>query len=132
MPRTSQPIKLREGLIWVTVLARTDRGTFRRFEFVLDPGSSQTIFSRWAAKAIGFPESKKTGDTGFDSVTGHVPAYTFDLPGIIALGRELKNYEVAAKTFPPRLNVDGVLGLDFFKHTDLSLRLRSAEVVLEW
>lgn len=132
MPRTSQPIKLREGLIWVTVLARTDRGTFRRFEFVLDPGSSQTIFSRWAAKVIGFPESKKTGDTGFDSVTGHVPAYTFDAPALIALGRELNSYPVAAKTFPPKLRVDGVLGLDFFAGADLLINLRTGVLELEW
>lgn len=132
MPRTRQPIELREGLIWVTVLVRTDRSTFRRFESVLDPGSSQTIFSRWAARAIGFPESKKTGDTGFDSITGHVPAYTFDAPTVIAMGRELNNYSVAAKTFPPKLRVDGVLGLDFFTGTDLSIKLRTGELVLEW
>jgi hypothetical protein len=132
MPRTSQPIRLREGLIWVGVLAQSRRRFFRRCLFVLDPGSSQTILHRKTAEALGYPESAKTGDATFDTVTGPVPAYKFTLPSIIALGRELKDCEVAAKAFPRRLQVDGVLGLDFFMGTDLSIRLRTGIVELEW
>lgn len=132
MPRSSQPIKLHEGLVWVTVLVQTARRTLRAFAFVLDPGSSQTILNRRTTELIGFPESSRVGDATFDSLTGPVPAYTFNLPRIISMGRELKDYRVAAKAFPPRLQVDGVLGLDFFMGTDLCLRFRTGEVVLEW
>lgn len=132
MPRATEPIRLHEGLVWVRVLVQSSRRTYRAFAFILDPGSSQTILHRRTAERIGFPESAKTGDATFDAVTGPVPAYTFELPSIIVLGRELENLEVAAKTFPPRLDVDGVLGLDFFMNTDLHLLLRTGELVLEW
>jgi hypothetical protein len=132
MPRTSESIRLHEGLVWLRVLVQTARKTYRSFAFVLDPGSSQTILNRHTAEAIGFPESAKTGDATFDSVSGPVPAYTLTLPAIIALGRQLDNYEVAAKSFPSQLHVDGVLGLDFFVGTDLLLAFRTGKVELEW
>ncbi len=132
MPRTSQAIELHEGLIWVLTLVQNKRRAYRRFRFVLDPGSAQTILHQRTAVSIGFPKSAKTGDATFDTVTGPVPAYTFELPSIIAMGRELKDYEVAAKTFPPRLHIDGILGLDFFRDTDLSICFRTGELKLEW
>lgn len=116
----------------MVLLRSAERRVYRRYRFVLDPGSSQTILNRKMAEWLGYPEDVKTGDAEFDTVTGPVPAYTFILPSMIAMSRELQNYEVAAHTFPPKLQIDGVLGLDFFTGTDLSIKLRTGVLELEW
>lgn len=91
-----------------------------------------TILDRRTAEIIGFPESMKSDDARFDSVTGEHAAYLVRLPRIIAIGREATDYVVAAKSFPPRLQVDGVLGLDFFAGCDLTVGLRTGQIAVEW
>lgn len=130
MPRTSQTLRLREGLPWVGVLIRSRRGSFRSFDFVLDTGTTHTVLHERTALALGYTE--RLGTAHFDSPSGPIDGDTTRLPSFISLGREVRDVLVGLEDFKTRFDVPGILGLDFFKGTDLSIRFRTGEVVLEW
>jgi hypothetical protein len=48
-----------------------------------------------------------------------------------ALGREQTNFPIVCHTLPPSATVDGVLGLDFFRGTRLTLDFRKGLVSVE-
>ena len=64
----------------------------------------------------------------FETAKGAVSAYIFQIPTLTALGRTLTNVEVSSYDFIGNdvlFDVDGVLGLDFFKETELTINFKT-------
>jgi len=132
MPRVTRPLKLREGLPWGGVLIRSKRGFHKWFEFVLDTGTAHTVLHARTARALGLTEADRLGEAHFDSIGHSEPGDTVRLPSFVAFGRDLQDYLVGVVPFQSRIDVPGILGLDFFEQTDLLLSFRRGEAVLEW
>jgi hypothetical protein len=52
------------------------------------------------------------------------------LDKIAALGQERTDFPVLGHTLPPSADIDGVLGLDFFRGQNLTLDFRTGQVTL--
>lgn len=132
MPKASRTLKLRDGLPWVGVLARSPRGKHKYFSFVLDTGTAHTVLHAKTARALGFLPEDNLGEADFDSIGHSEPGDTVRLSSLIVFGRDVTNYLVGVVEFQSRIDVPGILGLDFFLDTDLLLAFRREEASLEW
>lgn len=132
MPKASRTLKLRDGLAWVGILARSRRGPLKYFSFVLDTGTAHTVLHATTARSLGITGEDKLGTADFDAIGHSEPGHTVRLSSFISCGREVNNYLVGVVEFQSRIDVPGILGLDFFLETDLLLAFRRGEVVLDW
>jgi hypothetical protein len=66
-------------------------------------------------------------------------AYTYDgaaelpvlqVPRLRVFGQEVHDLEVACGELPPKLGLDGVLGLNFLRHFDLRINFREGYIEL--
>jgi len=132
MRSARQPLDRHDGLIWVPVLLEGENGLRWAAEFVLDTGTSNTVLSVQLAEFLGLSESKRLGRAIFDTPDGPVEGYTVRIPGVSFLGREVRDCLVGCKMFYSRLDVQGILGVDFFEETDLLLSFRRSSLHLAW
>ena len=54
------------------------------------------------------------------------------LSRIRGLGQERVDFPVLGHTLPPSADVDGLIGLDFFRHQTLSIDFRTGQITLDW
>lgn len=69
----------------------------------------------------------------FETAKGSINAYVFQIPKLTALGKTVHDVEVSSYDFVGNnviFDIDGVLGLDFFKETELTIDFRESEIRL--
>ena len=125
-----QPLERAHGLLWVDAVLADRFGTSWPAKLVLDTGTSNTILSTGMARFLGYPKSRKLGTATIETPFGSVDGYTFRLPSITVMKREVRGYLVAAEDFKSKTRLAGILGLDFFEGTDLLLSFRKNLVYL--
>ena len=116
----SQPVII----VPVTVEAN---GKSSDFEFVVGTGSADILISENAMKAMGY--------TPADSIE-EVPmrngiAYRYIINSITALGITRRNIKVLSYKMPSGSGANGLLGLDFFENTRLTINLKKGEIMVE-
>ena len=97
---------------------------------VLDTGATRTTIKRSVLIHLGFDPERD----GYPSkvITGsQVEAVqVVTLTRLFALGQNRVGFAVAAHSIPPEANIDGLLGLDFFRGHVLTLDFRAGSIAL--
>ena len=82
----------------------------------VDSGSQMTLIPMEVAYGIGLDPAVSSKKMKIVTVDGISYAPIVLVPGIQALGIEVRNLEVACHHLPSESTVDGLLGLDFLIH----------------
>lgn len=96
----------------------------------LDTGATSTTINAGLLIAVGYDPS--LAPERVEMTTGSAVEYArrLSVKKLRALGQERVDFPVIAFTLPPTANVDGLLGLDFFRGQELNLNFRTGVVGL--
>jgi len=96
----------------------------------LDTGATVTLVNAGMLVAVGYDPALAPERVQVTTGSGveFVPRVTLDK--IAALGQQPAHFPVLGHTLPPSAGVDGLLGLDFFRHLTLTLDFRTGEASL--
>lgn len=117
--------------IWVDSMLQGPGGLKRRLILVLDPGTPETIVDWDLAAQIGLDRSQGIGPARYHGMEGDQDGYYVLAPDVEILGRRMKGFKIACCPFNKKLQTDGLLGLDFFRGTVLTLDFKVGRVELE-
>ncbi|MBI3890485.1 MAG: retropepsin-like domain-containing protein [Candidatus Wallbacteria bacterium] len=121
-----------DGFVHVQAAVEGPLRELKNARLLLDTGTRNTILDIETAEEAGYPASCGLGVARFRSIAGEEVGYTVRLPSLTALGRKVDDYLVACTDLKGELNIDGILGLDFFQNADLTVGLRSQHLELAW
>ena len=109
-----------EGLI--ICHARISRGSlFTYVPLILDTGATTTIISLKAARRIGLLADLSPYKTILTTSWNKEACSDAILPGLSCLGMTRRNLRVICHDIPPGSRAEGLLGLNFFKNTNLNI-----------
>jgi hypothetical protein len=96
----------------------------------LDTGAMTTLINFDPLVMVGYDPaiSRKRVELTTGSGIEFAPMLTVDR--INALDQERMDYPIVCHTLPPSANIDGLLGLDFFRGQSLLIDFRSGEITL--
>jgi len=100
------------------------------FHFAIDTGASVSLIDLDVLNAIGFNKSNCVNTIKTMTASQQETAYEFEIPNIKAIGLIRRNFKVISRKLPIGLGIDGLLGLNFFKHKELTIDFRKSEVRL--
>jgi predicted aspartyl protease len=83
-------------------------------DFILDTGAAHTIIDHSLVSALGYSASDATGHSKVRSVVGEERGYRVRIARIDALGKMIKNFEVACHDLLEQ-DVQGLLGMTFLE-----------------
>ena len=92
---------------------------------VLDTGSTHTMVNRESLELVGVNVDVDAPVRGIITGSGRVSAPTVVVPFIEIAGLKQFNFPIVAFDFPRGAGISGVLGLDFFRGTKLTLDFNS-------
>ena len=99
----------------------------------LDTGASHTVIDLTKLLIAGYKISDSLRTEIFETAKGAVEAFVFKVDKFYALGTTVKNIEICSYDFLGNnvlSEIDGVLGLDFFRNTDLRINFKKSEIFL--
>lgn len=114
----------------IRVDAQADRSDIT---LALDTGATHTVIDLTMMLLNGYDLDKVVRTVEFETAKGPIKAHIFRIVSLTALGRTIKNVEVSSYDFFGNnllLDIDGVLGLDFFKDTELTINFKEATITL--
>jgi hypothetical protein len=123
------PFSLDDGLIVVEVEV-VGPATVAILRLALDTGATTTLINVAHLVALGYDPA--LAPTRVQITTGSGVEFVPRLPltKIAALGQERFGFPVLCHTLPPSALIDGLLGLDFFHGTILTLDLKVGQIGL--
>ena len=125
----SFPFDSRQGLIIVhaELWGPASGGVLR---LALDTGATSTVVSMGMLVTLGYDPALIPDRIQITTGSGieFVPRVVLDK--IAALGQERTDFPVLGHTLPPSADIDGLLGLDFFRGQNLTLDFRTGQVTL--
>ena len=99
-------------------------------EMALDTGARLTVVSPELAAALGLePEKNETAVTVVGA-TGAASGAMLRVASVSVLGLEVRNLRVICHKLPPRLGLQGILGLNFLKHFKIVIDNETETVTL--
>ena len=99
----------------------------------LDTGATHTVIDLTLMLLNGYDLTKVVRTVEFETAKGPVSAYIFRIPELTALGKTVKDVEVSSYDFVGNnviFDIDGVLGLDFFRGTELTINFKESKITL--
>lgn len=102
----------------------------RTLRLALDTGCSRSIISFETAEAIGCDPGGSNSRSRIITGSGIEIVPLVSLKSIKALGKTIKNLEVACHDLPEEGFVDGLLGLDFLKNFKLAIDFKKGIITL--
>ena len=122
---------IKSPLIVVPVTIKTQTG-IRDCKFAVDTGSSFTMIDLGVMENIGYSRvTDSIGTVRTVTASKSETAYEFCLNNIMALGLIRRNFKVISRSLPLGLGIDGLLGLNFFKHKELKINFKLGEISIE-
>ena len=116
------------GAILVTV----ELDGMHAFKMVLDTGASRTTFDTTALLMAGCDVRNRVNETGtIETANGIIKVGIFETDSLTSLGRTIHNIPVQVYDFLAHgilSDYDGLLGLDFFENTELSINLKNQTI----
>ena len=116
------------GAILVTVVL----DGMHAFKMVLDTGASRTTFDTTALLMAGCDVRNRVNETGtIETANGIIKVGIFETDSLTSLGRTIYNIPVQVYDFLAHgilSDYDGLLGLDFFENTELSINLKNQTI----
>jgi predicted aspartyl protease len=104
------------------------------FTLALDTGATHTVIDLTVMLMNGFSLKDAIKTVEFETAKGVVSAYVFKVKSLKILGVVKKNVEIASYDFIGNnviLDIDGVVGLDFFKNTELIINFKKFTITLK-
>ncbi len=125
----SFPFDPRQGLILVQTELWGPTGS-AVLRLALDTGATFRVVNIGMLVAVGYDPALLTDRIQVTTGSGveFVPRITLDR--IMALGQKRAEFPVLGHTLPPSTNVDGLLGLDFFRGRNVTIDFRAGQVAL--
>ena len=103
----------------------------KRLLFLVDTGTQETLISEKAIRAMGYTPVDSIEDVPIRTINGSGTAYRYIIESITAIGITRQNIKVMSHPMPIDAGVDGLLGLDFFENTRLTIDFKTAEITVE-
>lgn len=98
---------------------------------VLDTGCSVTMITPELAAELGIIVADLEPNSKIYSVTGAAATVELTLNRISLLGLSVENVKVLCHPLPPRLELDGILGLNFLRHFNFEINHDTETITLE-
>jgi len=103
----------------------------KEFQFIVDTGSPETLICERAIRALGCTPANSIEDVPIQTVGGSAVAYRYIIERISALGVTRSNFKVISHRMPSGSGAYGLLGLDFFENTRLTIDFKLAEIIVD-
>ena len=116
-------------LIYVQVNLFGSTGAVKA-RLILDTGANLSVVRNALLESIGYTPDLAIEQKRLVMGSGTETVSLFMLEKLEALDQERLDFEVLAHTLPASARVDGVLGLDFFRHHVLTLDFQNGEIIL--
>ncbi len=116
-----------DGLVIVAGRIHGPTGVTRA-RLALDTGATTTILSADLLQATGCDPAAARERVRITTASGVEFAARIPIDRIDALGCQRERFPILCHTLPPSTTVDGLLGLDFFRETALSIDFRDGYV----
>ncbi|MBI4862987.1 MAG: retropepsin-like domain-containing protein [Candidatus Riflebacteria bacterium] len=129
--RWGRPFDPGAEAIWVTGNLTGRAGKQRQLLLLVDPGTPQTIVDDQLAAQIGLDRSQTTGPAHFRGFTGPQGGYYALADRLEVFGRAVGPFNVACCPCDPGFEIDGLLGLDFFRDLVVTMDFKLGRMVLE-
>ena len=103
------------------------------FTLALDTGATHTIIDLTVMLLNGYDLTRVIRTADFETAKGNITAYIFLISELTALGKTVRNVEIASYDFIGNnliFDIDGVLVLDFFKGTELNINFNTFQITL--
>ena len=104
------------------------------FALAVDTGASHSVIDLTALLLIGFTMKDIVRTVQLETGKGVVDAYIFKVTSFNCLGKIMQNMEVCSYDFIGNAifsDFDGVLGLDFFKNSELNINFKNNTISLK-
>ncbi|MEA2576240.1 MAG: hypothetical protein QOH93_3538 [Chloroflexia bacterium] len=124
------PFDPRTGLIVVPALIYGPTGQIIA-RLAIDTGSTTSTLSRDMLDSLGYNVDDTIRDVRIITASGTDMAAQVQLTRIRVMSHEREQFSVLSYTLPESTTVDGVLGLDFFEGTRLTLDFGTGWMTLE-
>jgi predicted aspartyl protease len=124
---TKETFDMTQKAIIVAVTIEAD-DQINLFQFIVDTGTQDTIISEKAIRLMGMTRVDSIKDIPIRTVTGSGVAYQYCIDNIAALGVTKRQFNVLSHEMPSGAGVHGLLGLDFFENTVLTIDFKRAEI----
>jgi predicted aspartyl protease len=97
----------------------------------LDTGASSTVIGWDILSIVGYGPADAIDHVEMTTGSGTQRVPKIELKRMEALGKPRRGLEIVAHTLPKGASVDGLLGLDFFRKTKLTIDFRKYLVKLD-
>lgn len=97
---------------------------------VLDTGASSTLVNTEVIVLLGYDPATAPDRVEVTTGSGIEFCARLSVERIEAVGRTLERFPILCHTLPPSAQIDGLLGLDFFRGCYLGIDLRTGEIIV--
>ena len=118
---------IKSSLVVVPVTVKV-KGAIKKYDFAVDTGASITLVSEKAIRDMGYVQANSIGTTHTVTASKTETVHEYSLDNFMALGLIRRNFKVISRALPIGLGIDGLLGLNFFKHKELTIDFKRAEI----
>lgn len=105
--------------------------SFRIVNLALDTGASTTIVASDIMVALGYDPAKSTKRTRVITGSGVEYRKVVTVSRLEALGKPVDHLDVICHDLPEESKLEGLLGLNFLRHFDISVRYSDGTIALE-
>ena len=77
---------------------------------------------------MGYIQANSIGTTYTVTASKTETVHEYSLDNFMALGLIRRNFKVISRALPVGLGIDGLLGLNFFKHKELTIDFKKGEI----
>ena len=127
---TKETFDIKQKAVIAPVTIEAD-GMIHRFFFIVDTGSYETLLCEKTIRMIGYTPVDSFEDVPVHTVSGSATAYRYVIDNMTALGVNRKGIKVISMQMPAGSGAHGLLGLDFFENTRLTIDFKTAEIIVE-
>jgi len=110
-----------EGIVVEVKIEAFDK--IERFDFMIDTGAAVTVIDEGVMRRIGYTPIDSIGEAYALTASKLEPVYRYEIDNLTALGVTKRNLHVISHKLPETLDIDGLLGLNFFDKTTLKVEL---------
>ena len=118
-----------EGIVLEVEIEVNDE--IKAFYFMIDTGAAVTVIDEGIMRQIGYTPVDSIGEAYALTASKLEPVYRYEIDNLTALGVTKRNLHVISHKLPEKLDIDGLLGLNFFDKTILKIELDLPEADVE-